>query len=165
MRKKTLSIILDAFIVLLIIMIILLIIMIGKRGAAPMQEAKEEGGASVNPAVVSAETAEQGSIAQPTEEPQAVEEDKILCATPDAQNAVNVRSGAGTNYDKLGSAYSGEEYVVEHVQTNGWTKIDYKGQTGYIHNDYLDYYYKVTDESGKTVKEEVELSDIPMVDG
>ena len=163
MRKKTLSIILDVFIGLLVITIIMLIMMIGKRGAAPIQ-AQEQNEEPLAPVV----TAEQGTVAvttEPTETPAAEPaEDKILYATPDTSSTVNVRSGAGTNFDKLGSASAGEEFEVIGVLAVGWTKLNYRGQEGYIHNDYLDYYYKVQDESGNETKEDVELADIPKVE-
>ncbi len=160
MRKKTLSIILDVFIGLLVVTIILLIVLIGKRGAAPLQ-AQETQDDPLVPVV----TAENGTVAvseepeEPTVAPEP--EEKILYATPDATDTVNVRSGAGTNYDKLGSASSGQEFEVISVLTSGWTKLNYNGQEGYIHNDYLDYYYKGTDENGNEQKEDVELSAIP----
>jgi uncharacterized protein YgiM (DUF1202 family) len=164
MRKKTLSIILDAFIVLLVLTIILLIVMIGKRGAAPIQQAQAEEGDSLAPVV----TSENGTVAVTTEAPEPTEavvaEEKILYATPDARDTVNVRSGAGTNFDKLGSASTGQEFEVISVLAVGWTKLNYNGQEGYIHNDYLDYYYKVQDENGNETKEEVELSAIPKVE-
>lgn len=160
MRKKTLSIILDVFIGLLVVTIILLIVLIGKRGAAPLQ-AQETQDDPLVPVV----TDENGTVAvseepeEPTVTPEP--EEKILYATPDATDTVNVRSGAGTNYDKLGSASSGQEFEVISVLTSGWTKLNYNGQEGYIHNDYLDYYYKGTDENGNEQKEDVELSAIP----
>lgn len=163
MRKKTLSIILDVFIGLLVITIIMLIMMIGKRGAAPMQaqEQKEE-------PLVPVVTAEQGTVAvteAPTEAAAAEPaEEKILYATPDTSSTVNVRSGAGTNFDKLGSASAGEEFEVISVLAVGWTKLSYRGGEGYIHNDYLDYYYKVQDADGNETKEEVQLTDIPKVE-
>ncbi len=163
MRKKTLSIILDVFIGLLVITIIMLIMMIGKRGAAPMQaqEQKEE-------PLVPVVTAEQGTVAVTTTPTEAAAaepaEEKILYATPDTSSTVNVRSGAGTNFDKLGSASAGEEFEVISVLAVGWTKLGYHGEEGYIHNDYLDYYYKVQDADGNETKEEVQLTDIPKVE-
>ena len=163
MRKKTLSIILDVFIGLLVITIILLIWMIGKRGAAPIQ-AQEQKDEPLVPVV----TAEQGTVAvepEPTEAAAAEPtEDKILYATPDTSSTVNVRSGAGTNFDKLGSASAGEEFEVISVLAVGWTKLSYHGDEGYIHNDYLDYYYKVQDENGNETREDIELADIPKVE-
>lgn len=163
MRKKTLSIILDVFIGLLVVTIILLIWMIGKRGAAPIQ-AQEQKDEPLVPVV----TAEQGTVAvvaEPTEAAAAEPtEDKILYATPDTSSTVNVRSGAGTNFDKLGSASAGEEFEVISVLAVGWTKLSYRGEEGYIHNDYLDYYYKVQDENGNETREDIELADIPKVE-
>ena len=164
MRKKTLSIILDAFIVLLVLTIILLIVMIGKRGAVPLQAQEQQQEDPLVPVV----TAENGTVAVAAEQPEPTEAEavveKVLYATPDTSSTVNVRSGAGTNYDKLGSAGAGEEFEVISVLAIGWTKLHYNGQEGFIHNDYLDYYYKVVDADGNETKEEVQLSEIPQVE-
>jgi len=49
---------------------------------------------------------------------------------------VNVRSGPDTSYPKLGTAAKGSTWTVI-AKTGDWYKIDYDGETGYIHGDYL----------------------------
>jgi stage II sporulation protein D len=52
--------------------------------------------------------------------------------------AVNVRSGPGTNYSKLGTAKKGATYTVKKKNyTADWHQISYNGKTAYIHKDYL----------------------------
>ena len=51
-------------------------------------------------------------------------------------SAVNVRSGPGTGYKKIGTAKKGAAYSVLGQQ-GAWYKISYSGKTGYIHTSYL----------------------------
>jgi len=53
---------------------------------------------------------------------------------------VNVRSGPGTNYDKLDKAMSGEVFNVTGIDEEaGWVEIDFNGQTGYLSLDYVSF--------------------------
>ena len=53
-----------------------------------------------------------------------------------AKEGLNVRSGAGTNYSKIGKlAY--KEKVTVLSTANGWSKINYNGKTGYVSSTYL----------------------------
>ena len=49
--------------------------------------------------------------------------------------AVSIRSEASTDSQKLGSAYKGDKFKL-YEEANGWYRIDYNGQTGYIKSDY-----------------------------
>jgi len=44
---------------------------------------------------------------------------------------VNVRSGAGTTFERIGQINPGESYPLIE-QTGDWYKIDFKGQVGYV---------------------------------
>ncbi|MDY2737409.1 C40 family peptidase [Intestinibacter sp.] len=49
---------------------------------------------------------------------------------------LNVRSGPGTSYSKLGKLSYKEKVTV--LSTSGeWSKINYNGKTGYVHSSYL----------------------------
>ena len=53
-----------------------------------------------------------------------------------ATAGLNVRSGAGTSYSKIGMlAY--KEKVTVLSTSNGWAKINYNGKTGYVSSSYL----------------------------
>ncbi len=52
------------------------------------------------------------------------------------ESGIRVRSGASTDSTQIGSAYQGDIYEYSAV-TDGWYKINYKGQTGYIKADYV----------------------------
>lgn len=53
-----------------------------------------------------------------------------------ATSNVNVRSGPGTSYSKLGQLTKGQ--TVQKLGTSGsWTKINYNGKTAYVSTQYL----------------------------
>lgn len=54
-----------------------------------------------------------------------------------ATTTVNVRSSDSEQADKLGKVAGGESVQVQEVRVNGWTKIVYDGQDGYIKSEYL----------------------------
>lgn len=54
-----------------------------------------------------------------------------------AEKGLNIRSGPGTGYDKVGSATNGARVTVLGEE-NGWYKIIYSGnKTGYVSKDYV----------------------------
>ncbi|MGM9639749.1 MAG: SH3 domain-containing protein [Faecousia sp.] len=53
-----------------------------------------------------------------------------------AKSGLNVRSGPGTGYSKLGALAFGESVNVESIQ-NGWAVIQYSGRTSYVCADYI----------------------------
>ena len=60
---------------------------------------------------------------------------------------INVRSGPGTDFDRLGSAYIG--YDFEYVeQLEEWTKIVYDGQMAYVYSEYVEIIPMVLQEDG-----------------
>ena len=52
------------------------------------------------------------------------------------QIGVNVRSGPGTNYSKLGTAPKGAVYTVTGL-SGSFVRINYNGKVGYIHSGYI----------------------------
>ena len=55
--------------------------------------------------------------------------------------SLNVRSGPGTSYSKVGSVYRGQDVLVLD-SANGWSRILYNGsQIGYVSGQYLSQYY------------------------
>lgn len=52
---------------------------------------------------------------------------------------INIRKSANTTSDKLGVAYPGESYEIIMKQADGWTKINYKGQTGYVKSEFVEF--------------------------
>ena len=54
-----------------------------------------------------------------------------------ATETVNVRSGWGTSYSSLGKLAKGSTVTRNAKGSNGWDKVSFKGQTGYILSKYL----------------------------
>lgn len=54
-----------------------------------------------------------------------------------ATYSVSIRSAASTDADKLDVLVGSYSITRTGVGDNGWSKVDYKGQTGYIKSEYL----------------------------
>ena len=52
-------------------------------------------------------------------------------------DALNVRSGPGTEFDKIGLLELGEAVTRTGIGSNGWSRIIYNGETAYVHGDYV----------------------------
>lgn len=50
---------------------------------------------------------------------------------------VKVRKSASTDADSLGTVYVGEKLDLIMKQSDGWTKVKYKGETAYVKSDYV----------------------------
>lgn len=76
---------------------------------------------------------------QPTE--QTEEEKTVVAETPKkavtlySNTTLNVRSGAGTSYSRLGSLYYGQKVTGNDL--GEWIEFNFNGQTGYVSKDYL----------------------------
>ena len=55
-----------------------------------------------------------------------------------AKETVNVRKSANETSDKLGVAYKGDQFELIMKQADGWSKIDYKGKTGFVKSEYVE---------------------------
>lgn len=85
-----------------------------------------------------AETGENDAVAEDTpveEAPQETTPTELKIKV--TYKSVNVRSKPSTSSGILGSAKKGETYT-KLDETDGWTKIKYKGETGYIKSDYVE---------------------------
>jgi uncharacterized protein YraI len=54
-----------------------------------------------------------------------------------ASDTVNVRQGAGTEYNKIGKVAWGTPVAVTGVTDNGWCEVSYKDSTAFIRGDFL----------------------------
>ena len=77
-------------------------------------------------------------------EPEKTQQDKASAAsytdvneTVWATYSVSIRSAASTDADKLDVLVGSYSITRTGVGDNGWSKVDYNGQTGYIKSDYL----------------------------
>lgn len=73
------------------------------------------------------QTVEQADTAQGT----AVNETVV------ATTKVNVRASDSENADRIGQVEEGAKLTRYEVRNNGWSRIDYNGQEGYIKSEYL----------------------------
>ena len=53
------------------------------------------------------------------------------------QNTTNIRSGLSEDSSKVGTAYAGEKVTVVMSYAEGWTKVKWNGETGYIKTSLL----------------------------
>ena len=58
--------------------------------------------------------------------------------TVTAKESVNVRKSASETADKLGVAYQGEHFKLLQAQADGWCKIEFNGQTGYVKSEFVE---------------------------
>ena len=54
------------------------------------------------------------------------------------RETVNVRKSSSETSDKIGVAYQGEHYDLIMEQADGWCKISFNGQTGYVKTEYVE---------------------------
>lgn len=53
------------------------------------------------------------------------------------EDTVNIRSGMSETSDRIGTAYAGEKVTVIMSYAEGWTKVKWNGETGYIKSSLL----------------------------
>lgn len=55
-----------------------------------------------------------------------------------AKTTVNVRASANENGERLGVIYQGEKLELIMQQADGWCKVKYNGQTGYVKTEFVE---------------------------
>ncbi len=149
MKKSTLNAIMQGVIIVLVIAIVFVIVKIKLRpDEVPVTE------------VVSEEISEQESVVEEVSEPEpeivVVERVRIV------NDNINVRSGPGTDYERLGSAYTGYDFEFVEQLEEGWTKIIYDDREAYVYSEYVEIIPMVLDEEGNYT-EYVDLEDNSMM--
>lgn len=96
------------------------------------------------------EATEQGDAQEETGEAPAAEEQTEEPAeeeapAAEAQNretrvteSVNIRSEASTDSDRIALAYQGDAITQIESYDDGWSKVEYKGETGYVKTEFLE---------------------------
>lgn len=74
---------------------------------------------------------------------------KEMSGTKYAKSTVNVRKGPSADTEKIGSLSANQKVTVTGQAENGWYRIDYNGETGYVSDKYLAD-EKVTTASGNS---------------
>ena len=52
--------------------------------------------------------------------------------------SVNIRSEASTDSDRIALAYQGDAITQIESYDNGWSKVEYKGESGYVKTEFLE---------------------------
>lgn len=159
MKKKTINAILTGVNIVLVIAIVILIVKISTR--QPMTEETMNNNTPNQDTTELVDNTETEIAENNTIEQTPVE--KTLIAVPHSTTSVNVRSGPGTEYDRIGSAYTDCEYEIIEVLDSGWTKLYYDGMEGYISSEFLSYKYMITSADGTVSYEDVSASQIQTV--
>lgn len=74
---------------------------------------------------------------------------KEMSATKYAKSTVNVRKGPSADTEKLGGLSTNQKVTVTGQADNGWYRIDFNGQSGFVSDQYLSD-EKVTAASGNS---------------
>lgn len=149
MKKSTLNAIMQGVIIVLVIAIVFVIVKIKLRpDEVPVTE------------VVSEEISEQESVVEEVSEPEP--EIVIVERVRIVNDNINVRSGPGTDYERLGSAYTGYDFEFVEQLEEGWTKIVYDDREAYVYSEYVEIIPMVLDEEGNYT-EYVDLEDNSMM--
>ena len=91
------------------------------------------------------EDAQEETGEEPAAEEQNEEQAEEEAPTAEAQNretrvteSVNIRSEASTDSDRIALAYQGDVITQIESYDNGWSKVEYKGETGYVKTEFLE---------------------------
>ncbi len=125
MKKRTLNAIMLGVIIVLVIGIGVVTIKLVTR---PKEIIKEE---------PSSVPIEQG-ISFYEESSEEVNLSDLITRAKITDDNINVRTGPGTDYDRLGSAYYGNMFDYVSQSHDGWTKIIYDGKTAYVYTQYVE---------------------------
>ena len=134
MKRSTLNAIMQGVIIVLVIAIVFVTIkLIIRPDEVEVVELPSESVSEV----------ESVSESEPEPEPELVIEQRVRMTSDN----INVRSGPGTDYERLGSAYIGYDFeFVEQLEE--WTKIVYDGQMAYVYSEYVEVIPMVLQEDG-----------------
>lgn len=60
-----------------------------------------------------------------------------MSAQGEITSDVNVRKGPGTDYDKIGAVREGNIVTITGKSHDGWYRIEYEGETGFVYGQYV----------------------------
>ncbi len=106
-----------------------------KVDEAPAQSAEGEGAAEgEGEAAAAADTgADTAASTATTDSSSLAGKDTVT-----AKESVNVRKSASQDSEKVGVAYQGEHFKLLQAQADGWCKIEFNGQTGYVKSEFVE---------------------------
>ncbi|MBO4475607.1 MAG: SH3 domain-containing protein [Bacteroidales bacterium] len=65
----------------------------------------------------------------------------------EARTNLNIRSGPGTEYNKIGMFDKGAKFYALNQRTSYWIEIQYNGQRAFVSSEYIEFLYQVTPQS------------------
>lgn len=141
MKKKTLNAIMQGVMIVLVLAIIVVSIKLILRPdeveepseVAAVEEFYSE--PESIPEVISEETTEQ----------------QIYMRVRILKDNINVRSGPGTDYERLGSAYAGYDFEFVEQTNEEWTKIIYDEREAYLFTEYVELVEMYLNVDGKYI--------------
>ena len=84
------------------------------------------------------ETQSASNVEQNEEEPEQTASSTAATETVTVQETVKIRKGASTSSEQIDTVYKGTKLDVIMKQADGWTRINYNGQTAYVKSDYVE---------------------------
>lgn len=88
-------------------------------------------------AAIEAAGAQEGSQQEP-EEGEETPAENVLVEKVKATDTVNVRSSDSENADRIGQIAQGDTITRYEAKANGWSRVDYNGNEGYIKSEFLE---------------------------
>lgn len=89
----------------------------------------------------SAQEADNADEGENTDSDESTDEEEVVSISEGTEitleDTVNIRSGMSETSDKIGTAYKGEKVTVVMSYAEGWTKVEWNGETGYIKSSLL----------------------------
>ncbi|MDO4285611.1 MAG: SH3 domain-containing protein [Eubacteriales bacterium] len=86
------------------------------------------------------DTQAQESETQSTEQTAASNADEVINPTKaTALTTVTVRRSEGESAERLGTVYQGETLDVQMKMADGWTRVTFNGETGYVKSEYFEF--------------------------
>ncbi|MCR4814335.1 MAG: SH3 domain-containing protein [Lachnospiraceae bacterium] len=127
MKKSTLNAIMYGVIIVLVIAIVVTGVKLSTRPKIIVQEEESSSVVSKKEEITFfEENSEEVSLAD------VVARAKII------DDNINVRTGPGTDFDRLGSAYYGNTFEYISQSHDGWTKIKYDNKVAYVFSEYVE---------------------------
>ena len=126
MKKSTLNAIMYGVIIVLVIAIVVTGIKLSTRPKIIVEEESSSVVSVKEEITFFEENSEEVSLAD------IVARAKIL------DDNINVRTGPGTDFDRLGSAYYGNTFEYISQSHDGWTKIKYDNKVAYVFSEYVE---------------------------
>lgn len=66
---------------------------------------------------------------------------------------VNVRMGPATSYDIIGTVRAKDIVAISGRSSDGWYRIDFQGQTGFVYGEYISVIEKAPEETPEAVQQ------------